>query len=229
MFNITVFFIIMLIIWLTLVSLPTRDFVAPDFVFTSSMLICSFFYILLGEYWGSDISNDTFQIMLLGSCLFIICSYIIRSNIIFKQKSRCITDIAFRESYVNARILKCIIFFSIFLMICSFVKIDEVGGVSVYRDLRNHGLLQGQFWTNQLSKLLSASALVLAYIVLYYKVHKWNLKNSNSVMATSIISMMACFFYSMGRMVIIEFFLSIIIMHILLLYSISRPVPLKKS
>ena len=49
-----------------------NDFVAPNFIFVSSMLISSAFYIFLFDYWKTDIRFNTFLLMSISIVLFVL-------------------------------------------------------------------------------------------------------------------------------------------------------------
>ena len=59
---IEIYFLMQLIILITLIVLYRKDYIAPEVIYSASMVLSSFSYIQLKDYWGRDISKETFEV-----------------------------------------------------------------------------------------------------------------------------------------------------------------------
>lgn len=78
MMYIEIYFLMQLIILITLIVLYRKDYIAPEVIYSASMVLSSFSYIQLKDYWGRDISKETFEVMLASSCIFIFITLVSR-------------------------------------------------------------------------------------------------------------------------------------------------------
>lgn len=85
MMYIEIYFLMQLIILITLIVLYRKDYIAPEVIYSASMVLSSFSYIQLKDYWGRDISKETFEVMLASSCIFIFITLV--SRFFFKKTS----------------------------------------------------------------------------------------------------------------------------------------------
>ena len=207
-----------------------NDFVAPNFIFVSSMLISSAFYIFLFDYWKTDIRFNTFLLMSTSIVLFVLVSFYLKTkfkvNIINKFMNQ------YNKIEVNDKFLLFTFLLSVLIIFWSFFLINEVGSITLYRELRIRGQLEGIFLINQLSKVLSAVIYVLIYIEIFNNVlHKNGIvleTSDKKIVPIVIIGVIALLILSMGRQVIIEYILYSIALFFIFKNIKCEKIPLKK-
>lgn len=205
------FSFLMFIIFIFL--LKKQKFVAPDFVFASSMLMSSVFYIILEDYWQTDISFDTFLIMLTASLVFIGVSFLMQERYKEKIRSTDSGDKIYKTVNIDDKIVLFIILLSITIIIYSLFMINNIGSTTAYRELRIHGMLDNVFLPNQLNKLLNAFIYVFIYFILFNKcLLNQSFKNSKKIIIAIMFGLVASLILSMGRQVVVEFILYTVVL-----------------
>ena len=218
--NVEWYFYIMLTIWIVLLLLPDRDFIAPEFVFCSSMVLCSGLYIYMQEYWNRDFHQITFILLLTSSIEFIVIGLACR------YFSKCIDNIQRVQIMpidLSDFVALLATLISIITVVLGINTIITNGGIMEYRNMRVSNEVKGLFLVNQLAKLLSAYIFIALYSLMYNKIiHNKPLLNKKIQIASILFSIVAIVIVSLGRKTIIDIFLFAIFIHIILKTKMSK-------
>lgn len=157
---IEIYFLIQLITLITLIVLYRKDYIAPEVIYSASMVLSSFSYIQLKDYWGRDISKETFEVMLASSCIFIFIALVSRF-FFFKTSNNSVSGYSIKLSniYLVGSFLGATI-----NIIYTVSIIGNVGSVLEYKELLSFKQLENVFLLKQLNKIILAYVYIAIYI-----------------------------------------------------------------
>lgn len=158
---IEIYFLMQLIILITLIVLYRKDYIAPEVIYSASMVLSSFSYIQLKDYWGRDISKETFEVMLASSCIFIFITLV--SRFFFKKTSN--NSVSEYNIKISNIYLAGSFFFATINIIYTISFIGNVGSVLEYKELLSFKQLENVFILKQLNKIILAYVYIAIYIL----------------------------------------------------------------